>query len=87
MRGAPKQSSLDSARIISADQQRKAFKRAQQHSRRVFFLKWSLPLIALSIVAGFVGWVSQNNPKEPEVEVALEAEGLKQDELVMQIRT
>ena len=76
---------LDSGHIISSEEQMRAFRRAKRHSRLVFILKWSLPVIALGIITGFVGWVSKHNPKEPTEVVQLEDdESLKQDELVMQ---
>nr|WP_321454574.1 LPS export ABC transporter periplasmic protein LptC [uncultured Cohaesibacter sp.] len=71
-------------RIITSTEQKRAFRQAQRHSRRVFVLKWSLPVIALGIVAGFVSWVSWQKPAEDPIEAKLEAESLKQDELVMQ---
>ena len=71
-------------RIISTEEQKKAFRRAQRHSRRVFVLKWSLPIIALAIIGGFVGWVSKNKPADTTAEIQLEDDSLKQDELVMQ---
>nr|WP_321981633.1 LPS export ABC transporter periplasmic protein LptC [uncultured Cohaesibacter sp.] len=83
--GSRRDSALDSARIISSEEQMKAFRRAKRHSRRVFILKWSLPVIALGIITGFVGWVSKHNPEETTEVVRFEDDkSLKQDELVMQ---
>ncbi len=71
-------------RIISSQEQKRAFRLAHRHSRRVTILKWSLPVITLAIVAGFIGWVSRNTPTEAPLQVQLEEGGFKQDELVMQ---
>ncbi|PLW75873.1 LPS export ABC transporter periplasmic protein LptC [Cohaesibacter celericrescens] len=71
-------------RIISAQEQQTAFRSAQRHTKRVKVLKWGLPLIALSIIAGFVGWVAQQKPVEQPVETVQEQAALQQDELIMQ---
>ena len=71
-------------RIISIDEQQKAFGRAQRHTKRVKRLKWGLPLIAIGIIAGFVTWVVQQKPiVEPE-EPAIVQTAFQQDELIMQ---
>jgi len=75
----PAQSSM--ARIISADQQEKAFRSARRHTVRVRLLKLILPLVAIGIVSGFVFWVLQKSPAP--VEVSIDETSLKQDELVM----
>ena len=71
-------------RIISADAQHRAFKSAQRHTRRIKWLRWGAPLVAIAIVAGFVGWVIQKTPELDPVEVTVEETSLKQDRLIMQ---
>ncbi len=69
-------------RIISQEQQQKAFRSAKRHSRRVAVLKWGLPVIALVTVVSFVSWVIDNQPAPPEV--TIEETSFEQDELIMQ---
>ena len=70
--------------IISAEEQQKAFRRAERHTRRVRLLKWGLPLIALGIVVGFVSWVAQQKPVAPPAEIAETKKAFQQDQLIMQ---
>ena len=75
---------LPDERIISAEEQQKAFRSAQRHTRRVKWLKWGLPIIAIGIVAGFAVWVSRQAPVLEPVEVTDSDTALQQDELIMQ---
>ncbi|WP_319530540.1 LPS export ABC transporter periplasmic protein LptC [uncultured Cohaesibacter sp.] len=72
-------------RIISSGEQQQAFRRAQRHTRRVKWLKWGVPLLALGIIAGFISWVAgQKPPAPPEELVVKQDEAFKQEELIMQ---
>ncbi|MCV6546948.1 MAG: LPS export ABC transporter periplasmic protein LptC [Cohaesibacter sp.] len=69
--------------IISAQEQEKAFKSARRHSMRVKILKWSMPVLVLIGVTGFVAWVLDNQPEPAPIELAEKATAFEQDELVM----
>lgn len=71
-------------RIISADEQERAFRSAKLHSRRVGLLKWGVPFFAMVLVVGFVSWVIDNQPVPLEASVEEAATILQKDELVMQ---
>ena len=71
------------ARIISAQEQQRAFRSAQRHTQRVRWLKLGLPLIAFGIVAGFIGWVVQQKPAAPPSDLAVKDGDFQQEELVM----
>ncbi|TLP46039.1 LPS export ABC transporter periplasmic protein LptC [Cohaesibacter sp. CAU 1516] len=77
-------STFSNMRIITEDEQHKAFRSAQRHTRRVTWLKWLLPLIALGIIGSFTTWaVNQKTVPLPE-EVVSNEEAFKQDEIIMQ---
>lgn len=71
-------------RIISVQEQQRAFRSAQRHTLRVKWLKWGLPLIAISIVVAFVWWVTNQKPATAPVEVIEADNAFQQDELIMQ---
>lgn len=77
-------SSFSNMRIISIDEQERAFKSAQRHTRRVTWLKWFLPVIALGIIGGFTTWVINQKPAPVPEEVASNEEAFQQDEVIMQ---
>ncbi len=84
LRVPPSQEELASRpTIISAEQQEKAFRSARRHSMRVKFLKWSVPLMVLVGIVGFISWVLNNQPDPAPVQEALKENSFEQDELTM----
>jgi lipopolysaccharide export system protein LptC len=84
LRVPPSQEELASRpTIISAEQQEKAFRSARRHSMRVKFLKWSVPLMVLIGIVGFIAWVLHNQPDPAPVQEALKENSFEQDELTM----
>jgi lipopolysaccharide export system protein LptC len=81
---AQEQTDPHAHRIISADEQQRAFRSARRHSQRVNILKWGLPVFAIALMIGFVGWVIDNQPAPVEAPVEEAAAILQKDELVMQ---
>ncbi|WP_316858772.1 LPS export ABC transporter periplasmic protein LptC [uncultured Cohaesibacter sp.] len=71
------------ARIISAHEQERAFKRAKRHSIFVKLMKWSLPMINIIVVIGFIVWVTEQKPAESNEEIQIKEASFKQQELVM----
>lgn len=70
--------------VITPQAQQRAFRSAQRHTKRVKWLKWSLPLLAIVIIVSFVGWVIRQKPLPVPVSVAKETTVLGQDRLIMQ---
>ena len=77
-------STFSNMRIISEDEQHKAFRTAQRHTRRVTWLKWLLPLIALAIIGGFTTWAVNQKPMPVPEELASNEQAFQQDEIIMQ---
>ncbi len=64
-----------------ANSRAEAFGRAERHSRRVRRLKVALPLLAILLVAGFVGYSFLSTP--PSVAIQTEGQAFAEGKLVM----
>ena len=82
--GPRQHSRIAEAKIISAGEQRKAFRSAQRHSRYVTILKLGLPLIALGLISMFIYWVTSQKPAPVPENLSANEQTFKQDELIMQ---